>query len=170
MQVSVQKLPSHPPHPPHPPQWCEAQPQCQRKKLRELLDLPWDRLSKYKLLLLAVAKRTADPYDKSRLEHHVSRVEWNGGCCFWNGDTGMGTLEWVFCNCVCFIFVMGTLEWSNLLFGIGSFSLYIIRHKAVYISTSRKVITRTTSPLPSPPLPPPPLPHRPQKWMSLSSR
>ena len=41
-------------------QWCEAQRQCSRLKLIDLIVKPWQHLTKYKLLLYAMRK----PLDK----------------------------------------------------------------------------------------------------------
>ena len=52
-------------------QWCEARPECNRLQLKQLLVTPMQRLTRYSLLLNAVAKKTAVLEQKQNLERMV---------------------------------------------------------------------------------------------------
>ena len=54
-------------------QWCEAQKQCNRLKLTDLMVSPMHRLTRYKLLLEAIIKYTEDDMQKEDLLMMVSQ-------------------------------------------------------------------------------------------------
>ena len=53
-------------------QWCEAQPQCRRQKLADLLVVPMQRLTRYPLLLRAIVQQTDSDADGADLGTMVS--------------------------------------------------------------------------------------------------
>lgn len=55
------------------PKWCESQKDCERLKLMDLLARPMQRLTRYSLLLKAIAKRTDNREQLGALEQMVSR-------------------------------------------------------------------------------------------------
>lgn len=52
--------------------WCESQPECERLRLTDLLAKPMQRLTRYLLLLRAIAKRTDDQDQSACLDQMVS--------------------------------------------------------------------------------------------------
>lgn len=54
------------------PKWCESQTECERLRLTDLLAKPMQRLTRYSLLLRAIAKRTDDRDQSGCLEQMVS--------------------------------------------------------------------------------------------------
>ena len=58
-------------------QWCEAQPQCRRQKLADLLFVPMQRLTRYPLLLRAIAQQTDSDADMADLGTMMARVTEN---------------------------------------------------------------------------------------------
>ena len=55
-------------------QWAEAQKQCKRLKLQDLVISPMQRLTKYKLLLKAILKKTEKESHRKDLIQMVSLV------------------------------------------------------------------------------------------------
>ncbi len=55
-------------------QWCESRPECNRLDLKAYLAKPMQRLTKYPLLISAIAKKTIDPATKQRLDQIVGYV------------------------------------------------------------------------------------------------
>lgn len=55
-------------------QWCESRPECNRLELKQLLVSPMQRLTRYSLLLSAIAKKTTEPEQKKNLDKIVSRI------------------------------------------------------------------------------------------------
>lgn len=57
-------------------QWCESQRQCGRLKLSDLLVKPWQRLTRYKLLLYAM-RTPLDKMDSSdpTVDDHISAID-----------------------------------------------------------------------------------------------
>ena len=53
-------------------QWAEAQKQCNRLKLQDLIISPMQRLTKYKLLLKAILKKTENEETRKDLVQMVS--------------------------------------------------------------------------------------------------
>lgn len=53
-------------------QWCEARPECNRLELKQMLVTPMQRITRYTLLLNAIAKKTTVPEHKESLEKLVS--------------------------------------------------------------------------------------------------
>lgn len=56
-------------------QWAETQKQCNRLKLHDLLVKPMQRLTRYGLLLRAIAKKTDEPDVKEDLREMVSHID-----------------------------------------------------------------------------------------------
>ena len=54
-------------------QWAEAQKQCKRLKLQDLIISPMQRLTKYKLLLKAILKKTENNEHRNDLISMVSK-------------------------------------------------------------------------------------------------
>ena len=59
-------------------QWCEAHPECQRRKLKDFLVIPMQRLTKYPLLFTAVLRETEDLTLHQQLETIVREGEGGG--------------------------------------------------------------------------------------------
>ncbi|ESO82527.1 hypothetical protein LOTGIDRAFT_134475, partial [Lottia gigantea] len=55
--------------------WAEAQPQCKRLKLTDLLAKPMQRLTKYSLLVNAILKKTEDPHQRQDLEEMIEHID-----------------------------------------------------------------------------------------------
>ncbi|CAI8017381.1 Pleckstrin homology domain-containing family G member 5 [Geodia barretti] len=56
-------------------EWCEAHPVCQRRKLKDFLVIPMQRLTKYPLLFNAILKETMDSAHHQQLEQICSEVD-----------------------------------------------------------------------------------------------
>ncbi|XP_065186260.1 uncharacterized protein LOC135817073 isoform X2 [Sycon ciliatum] len=55
--------------------WCESHPTCNRLQLTDMLAAPFQRLTKYPLLLKAIMKKTNDESAKEALQGHLQVVE-----------------------------------------------------------------------------------------------
>ncbi len=53
-------------------QWCENHKDCERLRLIDLLVMPWQRLTKYSLLIKAILKKTDNEMHREALKRMVS--------------------------------------------------------------------------------------------------
>ena len=53
-------------------EWCQAQPQCKRLRLKDFLAKPMQRLTKYSLLFNAILKQTTQTSQMHDLQNIVS--------------------------------------------------------------------------------------------------
>ena len=100
-------------------QWCETQKDCNRLRLVDILAKPWQRLTKYSLLLKAILKKTEPPEDQAILRQMVSS-HWRRPTLplslprlYRHSPSARGWLLWLFYWIVLFLKVERRLWWDE---------------------------------------------------------